>query len=111
MKGGSDIVGSRPWLDYMMPPQCLSYKGPKEEEQKNKSYSGQFPYLQGHLIPQAGYTTLLIRVDAHVHYCIAVVLGEICLLVLGSARVVLPLGRGRDCRHTDRPWLPQVSPY
>src|SRR5713226_3912742 len=55
MKGDSSTVRSRPWLDYMMPLQCLSYKGPKGEEQKKKNYSGRFPYLQGHLIPQAGY--------------------------------------------------------
>src|SRR5713226_8329989 len=55
-KEGSDIVGLRPWLDYTMPLLCLSYKGPKGEEQKNKNYLGRFPYLQGHPVPQAGYT-------------------------------------------------------
>src|SRR5258707_14707956 len=55
-KGGSDTVGSRPWLGYMMPLQCLSYKGAKGGGQRNKIYSGRFPYLQGCLAPQAGYT-------------------------------------------------------
>ena len=54
-KEGSDIVGSRLWLDCTMPLQCLLYKGLKEEEQKNKIYLGQFPYLQGCLVPQASY--------------------------------------------------------
>src|SRR5229473_1587741 len=56
MKGDSSTVRSRPWLDYMMPLLCLSYKGPKGEEQKNKNYLGRFPYLQGRPVPQAGYT-------------------------------------------------------
>ncbi len=55
MKGGSDTVNERPGPSYTMPLRCLSYKGPEKEEQKNKIYLGWFPYLQGHLIPQAGY--------------------------------------------------------
>src|SRR5713226_4306844 len=82
-KGGSDTVGLRPWLDYKTLLQCLSYKGPKGEGQRNKIYSGWFLYLQGRLAPQAGYTTLFTRVDAHVCYCIAVALGGTRLLVLG----------------------------
>src|SRR5229473_8173644 len=89
-KGGSDIVGSRPWPDYTTPLQRLSYKGPKGEGQKNKIYLGRFPYLQGCLAPQAGYTTLFARVDAHVHYCTAVVLGRIHPFALGFVRVVPP---------------------
>src|SRR5260370_23546556 len=110
-RGGSDIVRMRPWPGYMMPLQCLLYKEPKMEEQKNKSYSGRFPYLQGRLVPQAGYTTLFVRVDTHVHCCTAVILVEICPLVLDSAHVVLLLGPGRDCRHTGQLWPPQVFLY
>ena len=56
MKGGSNTVRPRPWLDYTTPLQCLSYKGSKGEGQRNKIYLGRFPYLQGHPVPQAGYT-------------------------------------------------------
>src|SRR5713226_3942008 len=72
-KGGSDIVTNRSGPGYMMVPQCLLYKEPRREEQKNKGYSGRFPHLQGHvghmmtLIPQAGYTTSSVRMDTHVH--------------------------------------------
>src|SRR5229473_6702916 len=100
MKGGSDTVKSRLGLDYMMPLQCLSYKEPKGEEQKNKIYPGRFPYLQGCLIPQASHTTLFARVDAHVHYCIAAVLGGIHLLVLGFVHVTPLPGPDGDCGHT-----------
>src|SRR5260221_12966019 len=77
MKGGSNTVRLRPWLDYMMLLECLSYKEPKGEEQRNKIYLGWFLYLQGRRAPQAGYTTLFARVDAHVHCCIAITLGGI----------------------------------
>src|SRR5258707_13410477 len=96
-KEGSDIVGLRPWLDYTMPLLCLLYKGPKGEEQKNKNYLRWVPYLQGRPVPQAGYTMLFARVDVHVHYCIAVVLGKTGLLILDSAHVALLLGPGGDC--------------
>src|SRR5258708_4832907 len=115
MKGGIDTVIKRSGPGYMRQLQCLSYKEPKEEEQKNRGYSGWFPHLQGHLgrimilVPQAGYTTLFIRVDAHVHYYITVALGEIRPLILGSAHVVLLFGQGRGCGHTNQLWLPQVS--
>src|SRR5229473_5475411 len=59
MKGDSSTVRSRPWLDYTMLLQCLLYKGPKGEEQKNKNYLGRFPYLQGRPIHQAGYNMSL----------------------------------------------------
>src|SRR5216684_691566 len=115
MKVDSDTIMGRSGPGYMRQPQCLSYKEPKEEEQKNNNTLGQFPHLQGHsgltttLMPQAGYTTLLVRVDVHVHYCTTVVLGGICLLVLGSVHVMPWFDQGGGCRHTDRPWLPRVS--
>src|SRR5258707_8582477 len=56
MKGGSDTVRSRPWLDYRTPLQCLLYKEPKGEGRKNKIYLGRFPCLQGRLAPQASHT-------------------------------------------------------
>src|SRR5260370_35571857 len=83
-KEGSNTARSRLWPDYTRLPLCLSYKESKGEEQKNKKHhSGRFPYLQGHPVPQAGYTMLFVRVVAHIHYCIAVVLGESGLLILG----------------------------
>ena len=72
-KGVSDTITERPGPGYTRLPQCLSYKEPKEGEQKNKGYLGQFPHLQGHfghmmtLIPQAGYTTSSVRMDIHIH--------------------------------------------
>src|SRR5258708_37658257 len=111
IKGGSDIVKKRPGPGYTMPLQCLSYKGLKEEEQKNKIHLGRFPYLQGHSIPQAGYTMLLIRVDIHIHCYIAVMLGETGLPILGFARGLLPLVQDGDCRHTGQLWPPQASLY
>src|SRR5258708_37971568 len=110
-KGGSNTVGSRPWLGYMTPLQCLSYKGPKGGGQRNKIYSGQFPYLQGHLAPQAGYTTLFARVDAHVHCCIAATLCGIHLLIPGFARATPLLGPDGGSRCTGRLWLPRASLY
>src|SRR5713226_4413278 len=109
MKGGSDTIKKRPGPSYMMLLQCLSYKGPKKEEQKNKIHSDQFPYLQGCSIPQAGYTMLLIRVDIHVHCYIAIVLDQTALPVLGFAHVALLLVPDGDCGHTGRPWPPQAS--
>ncbi len=73
------------------------------EEQKNKNRLGQFPYLQGSSVPQAGYTMLFVRVDAHVHYCIAYALGETGPLVLGFAHVAPPLDPDGGYRHTGRP--------
>ena len=60
-KVGNNIVTKRSGPGYTRQPQCLSYKEPKKEEQKNRGYSGQFPHLQRYsgqimtLIPQAGY--------------------------------------------------------
>src|SRR5260370_40268594 len=95
MKGGSDTVRSRPWLDYRTPLQCLLYKEPKGKGRKNKIYLGWFPCLQGRLAPQAGHTTLFARVDAHIHYCIGAALGGIHLLVLGFVHVAPLLGPAR----------------
>src|SRR5713226_2796804 len=116
-KAGNDTVTKKSGLGYTRQPQCLSYKGLKKEEQRNKGYLGRFPHLQGFsgwattLIPQAGYTTLFIRVDVHVHCCIAVMLGEIRLPILGSVHVTLLLGQGGDCRCIGQLWPPRASLY
>src|SRR5258707_8485340 len=82
MKGGIDTVIKRSGPGYTRQLQCLSYKEPKEEEQKNRGYSGWFPHLQGHLgritilVPQAGYTiagaTAATRTTVSITNCLAI---------------------------------------
>ncbi|SRR5260370_40115184 len=86
IKGGSNIVKKRPGPGYMMPLQCLSYKGLKEEEQKNKIHLGQFPYLQGHSIPQASYKeyvyityALMLMACSGAPLCL---MGSLCMVLL-----------------------------
>src|SRR5258708_4305871 len=111
MKGGIDIIRLRPRPDYTMPLQGLSYRGSKGEGHRNKIYLGRFPYLQGRLASQAGYTMLFTRVDAHVHYCIAVMPDGIHPPVLDFAHAGPPLDPGGDCGRTGRLWLLRVSLY
>src|SRR5260370_38571726 len=110
MKGGIDTVIKRSGPGYMRQLQCLSYKEPKEEEQKNRGYSGWFPHLQGHLgrimilVPHAGYTTLFIRVDAPGHYYTTLAVGGTHAIILASAQVVFMLGQDMRWAQTDNVW-------